>query len=317
MSTNGTLNMFDLAPRELTNSAIWAWLLDGINQEDSVDPRIPIARRFFENLSLSPPRGAVRISTEKTLPSGARLDVVLEWQDAEGPVFLFIENKVLPAQGLAHQVAGYLKELGDLHERIVPVVLTHDERASDQMAASGLFPKSLPPIFTLRDMLELLTGLDTATGSILGEFRAHLSGKIQKLRQIEQALRRGGADIDYWLPEIQRRGVEDLFSEYLAAAERSGCSGVDFNFGRSVAVRYAPRNGLKGNPVFSLHPKKCDFEQGLWIGYNHATWEKIFGWPFPEENLPELFENQPDSKQPHWHFGFFATVEAVQRLFSF
>jgi hypothetical protein len=215
-----------------------------------------VAQRFFQSLSLSPPQGEVQICTEKTLSNGACLDVVLEWKDEGERYFLFIENKVLPAAGLAHQMAGYIKELDDLNEQIIPVVLTHDERALQQLAASGLFPQALPEVFSISDMLNLFADLELAPGTVLGEFYAHLSSKRQKLRQINQSLQRGGADIDYWLPEIQRRGVDDLFSEYLEGVERRGCSRIDYNFGCSVAIRYAARPGMTGNPVFSLHPKK-------------------------------------------------------------
>ena len=46
------------------------------------------------------------------------------------------------------------------------------------------------------------------------------------------------------------------------------------------------------------------------------NWLSHFGTEFPTEVLPSDFADEPDSKQPNWHFGYFKMPEDLSVFFS-
>ncbi|WP_200341638.1 hypothetical protein [Rhodovibrio sodomensis] len=103
-------NLFEFAPRELSNSAMWAWILNGLRHPEPANARRQIATQLFEHLRIPVPRptDVLDIQTEYVLDmvsrgndtaltfSGKgndRVDVLMRF-NAPRPTFLFIENKV-------------------------------------------------------------------------------------------------------------------------------------------------------------------------------------------------------------------------------
>ncbi len=116
-----TMNLFELAPKELTNSAIWAWILHGLTEADADDTRRQIASKMLTALDVPIPMPSEvhEVATEKALcevnwppyavkaktatdsetkgnseRKSGRIDVFLRTQGGDPYVF-FIENKVV------------------------------------------------------------------------------------------------------------------------------------------------------------------------------------------------------------------------------
>lgn len=87
-------NVFRFAPRELSHTAFWAWLMQSIEAEDQPALRGPrrVALRLLQAHGVPPLRPPIRVDTEKWLNRRDRLDIRVE--DAAGTV-VAIENKVL------------------------------------------------------------------------------------------------------------------------------------------------------------------------------------------------------------------------------
>lgn len=67
------VNLFDLSPRELTNSAVWMWLLSGLGIPGSIRHRIAVD--LLTDLGVPVPDSVQELRTEYALPDGRRIDM--------------------------------------------------------------------------------------------------------------------------------------------------------------------------------------------------------------------------------------------------
>lgn len=307
-------NLFDLAPREMTNSAVWAWLLHGL-QDTSDTPRKRIATRLMEKIGVPVPDVIDSIETERILPNCCRLDVCMEGMVGRQRFIMFFENKMRYDSNADSQVAGYCEALQNEGYELYPVLLSS---FSGREILAKISRQWQPICLNLEEMIELVATEAHPYGTILSEFHDHLSRRLDRTRRAQTAFSRGNADPDMWLAVARENGVEELFTEYLSLAEAAGCSKIDFNQVRSVVVKYAHTPGLSGNPVLLVYLKMSSLTCGLRIGYNHVNWEKAFDLVFAKECLPADFADEPakQENQPNWHIGFVRTSNELRRIFE-
>lgn len=102
-------NLFHFAPRELSHSAFWAWVLQCTDSEDpllSAPKAVGLA--LLDATNTPRPLSEVKVETEVKLRKAGRLDVVVTVD--EGRATLVIENKVL-SKPAVEQLDRYEEEL--------------------------------------------------------------------------------------------------------------------------------------------------------------------------------------------------------------
>jgi len=312
----GELNLFDLSPRELTNSAVWAWILDGLNSsKDSL--RQSVANELLKTLNVPVPDEVRVLETERSLPDGRRMDVYLEGVKLGKEFIFFIENKVSHDTAVDSQVAGYLDALSQRGMAVYSAVLSLAPEIRQLIVNSPRFTEeNRPAVLDLEQMIGFFSRFNFAEESIHAEFLRHLICRNTRNNRVRNAFVRGGADPEMWLAVARKNGVEELFSEYVnLASQLEDVSGrqleVKYFNGRSVAVV-----GKSKRALFALHPEKSKRHVGLWLGYNHVNWLYHFNTDFPVNVLPEDFSDKPDGQQPNWHFGYIMNKQELALFFS-
>jgi len=310
------LNLFDLSPRELTNSAVWAWILDGLRSSENTSRR-EIAARLLRTLQVPIPDKVCVLRTEQPLPDGRRIDVYME-AEKEGRSFIFfIENKISTDYHVDSQVAGYLDALSSKECPIYSAILSLSPKIQHQVKESAKFTdERRPGVLDLDQMIDLFNCFELPNDSIPAEFLKHLKGRKQRMTRVRSSLSRGGSDPEVWLSVARQRDVEEEFSQFVDLCSEledtgGGAFALKYFSGRSIALM-----GKSNRPLLALHPKKSSSLNGLWLGYNHLNWKYHFGTDFPLTVLPTDFYDEADSKQPNWHFGFFKTPADLSLFFS-
>ena len=310
------LNLFDLSPRELTNSAVWIWILDGLRSPAS-SMRKEIAVRLLQELKVPVPEVIKVLKTEHSLPDGRRIDVYLEGESSGKPFIFFIENKVSHDASVDSQVAGYLDALANNEQPIYSAVLSLHPGIQQLIKNSSEFTKNnRPAVFDMEQMIGLFSCFDLPEESIPAEFLQHLITRKEQFDRVSSAITRGGADPEMWFTVARQNGVEDLFAQYidLASGVESSSNGqlyVEYFKSKSVAVLNKSKQ-----PILSLQPKKSTSASGLKLGYNSVNWLKHFDSEFPIDLLPADFADDPISGQANWHFGYFSQPEDLSLFFS-
>lgn len=310
------MNLFDLSPRELTNSAVWTWLLSGLTMPaESI--RYKIAIGILTDLNVPIPESVQLLKTEYALRDGRRIDIFLEGRSHGQPYIFFIENKVSGDPGIDQQVRGYIDVLKDRNIPVYSAIFSLYPGINNQIEQSQKFDsKTRPQVLDIDRMINLLSRYELHEDGIPAEFLRHLIGRKNKTIRVRTAIQKSGADPEMWIEVAKRNGVAELFMEYVDCAsmleEKSlGNLFIQYFTGRSVAVLAKPRR-----PLISLHPNRSVASKGLWIGFNDTNWKSTFGKAFPQSVLPADFERAPDSKQPNWEFGYLESAEEIQGLFS-
>lgn len=310
------MNLFDLSPRELTNSAVWMWLLSGLTMPEE-NVRRKIAKGLLTDLNVPVPDTLQLLKTEYSLPDGRRIDIFLQGQALGQPYIFFIENKVSGDAGIDQQVRGYIDALKDRGVPVYSAVFSLYPGIRSQIEQSQLFDaETRPQVVDTDRMINLLGQFELHEDGIPAEFLRHLIGHKDKAIRVRTAIQKSGADPETWLDVAKRNGVSDLFAEYVDCASvfevgSQGCLFVEYFTGRSVAVLAKPKR-----PLISLHPMRSMVNKGLWVGFNDTNWRANFGKAFPQSVLPKDFEKVPDSKQPNWEFGYLESAEEIQQFFS-
>lgn len=86
-------NLFEFAPRELSQSAFWAWVLQSTDPaEENLVGVARVGEELLDRVEMRPPRNSIEVDTEHTLENdGGRPDIYAE---IDGEVELLIEHKV-------------------------------------------------------------------------------------------------------------------------------------------------------------------------------------------------------------------------------
>ena len=117
------------------------------------------------------------------------------------------------------------------------------------------------------------------------------------------------SDVNYvkWKDVCTENGVLNLFDHYLSLADSTPLARIQFNQERSVAIH-------KGKPpLISLHPKKSNSINGLWIGYSSTNLKRFL----QANSLPKDFEKHEEVQGNNlWLFGYFCTTSDLDRLFE-
>jgi hypothetical protein len=124
-------NLFAFAPKELSHSAFWAWVFEGLNTENE---RIrDLARNLLQKLGAEYPGGCVAVSTEHSFGDGCRVDIAVSFEDQS---HLFVECK-RSAPVAEDQIIRYQQQAGDKTQ--IAVLSTHfDTSDLDELNVSSL-----------------------------------------------------------------------------------------------------------------------------------------------------------------------------------
>ena len=255
------LNLFDLSSRELTNSAVWIWILDGLRTSEK-SLRKEIAVRLLQELKVPVPDVIKVLKAENSLPDGRRIDVYLEGESSGKPFIFFIENKVSHDASVDSQVAGYLDVLSNKEQPVYSAVLSLHPGIQQQIKNSTKFTENnRPVVFDIEQMIELFSYFKLHEESIPAEFLQHLITRQKQSNRVRSAIIRGGADPEVWLAVARQNGVEDLFSMYIDLA-----SGLEVVTGGQIAVKYFNKRsvavlGKSNRPLLSLQPQKSKVDK--------------------------------------------------------
>jgi len=334
------MNIFTLAPKELTNSAIWAWILQSLASEQySDDPRRKIAEKMFSimGISLPAPSEIHEIITEKSLrtmhrPAGmlgsgnerGRIDVFFRTMGNQ-PFVFFIENKVAELNkdvtALLEQMERYYSYLDVISKTdnsyctlIYPAYFGYETDTAEALTELAKSRNSILNgrliTFPVPKMLAAFEGSGFEKNPILNDFHRWLKSR-EKFIGFRAAARRGvNVSIAEVIEASRPLGFGHLLAAFVSGMER--CSRVNSQISkRSVDVRNI--NFFKGaaTPI-TLRWYYNSSPNGLYIGF-HKQFDKILNVNFSHRSLPPAFAFEADSE---WLFGFLKTEEEISTFWS-
>lgn len=141
-------NLFQFAPRELSHSAFWAWVLQSTDPSlDAHSEVSELGETFLRDLDLPVPKTTIEVDTEHSLAGeGGRVDIHAE---IDGATMLLLEHKVsAPIRG--DQLAAYRRSVDE------PVHCVFLSTAYDLQKRQGELDVNGWALRDARDVLNLL-----------------------------------------------------------------------------------------------------------------------------------------------------------------
>lgn len=303
-------NLFDYAYKELTNTAIWAWILAN---EDSTDAElVEVSRRLRQKLGIPTEAKFIHVATNQNIDAKNQLDILATYEILDRKLFILIENKTGKSAGVLEQIKRYilkLQEEGAQHIR--PFIFSFDvelDAMREVHQKDGVFT------VTIRDMQDIFNQ-ETYINIVLEQYASFLKKKlilVQKMTE-HKGRKSGEMGYEYWQDISSRKGVEDLLFFYVEKAEGIQSCETRFNKNNSVHLQFKNEGAL-----VSARPKESNIVKGLKIGYSVTN----LGHRLDAAYLPSSFEDdkilQPNIPTGNeWRFGFFNNREAIAQFLSF
>lgn len=188
-------NLFEFAPRELSHSAFWAWVLDSLDsqEEDLRDVR-DLGRELLQSVGASPPKVSIEVETEYSLPGEAgRVDIYATIDDSEA---LLIENKVSDRPSV-DQLRAYKASPDAEEAHFLLISTTYPTQNAAKAEAEEPWT-----YLNAEDVLELL---DEVNGDypILTDYHRWLTDEVSQRRVLEEK----ALDSD---PELRMEGLRTV-----------------------------------------------------------------------------------------------------------
>lgn len=299
-------NIFDYAYKELTNTAVWAWILAS---EDSDDAELVDVCRSLKN-KLGVPAGAKlrHIATNQNIDAKNQLDILATYEIADEELYVLIENKTGKSVGVLEQIKRYILKLKDEGaQNIRPFIFSFDvelEHMREAHQKDGVF------IVTIRDMQDVF-GREPYQNIILAQYALFLKKKLfltQKMAD-HKGSKAGRMGYEYWQDISSRRGVEDLLFFYVEKSGSIHSCDIRFNINNSVHLQFKNQGAL-----VSARPKESNIVKGLKVGYSVTN----LGGRLDAAYLPSDFEDKEILQvRNEWRFGFFNNRDDIEQFLSF
>lgn len=322
-------NIFDFATKELTATAVWAWILDSERWDDDALRALTADLR----LKLGVPVDAVceDVQTEQNPddpglkllapaePAGLnegsgrrRIDILATYRMRDGGrLRLVIENKVRSDPNVIAQVTDYRERL---QRRVTGPVRAAVFTFDNALASSMLAKDSSVTVLTLSEMVALIEKHGSSS-AVLRDYCSFLKDKLTVLNA--SPVRGSGQtypeNVARWSVVGTQRGIEPLLETYTASAEKYGYS-VTYSKGRSIFLTIGNKS-----PVVSVHPSKSSAAQGLWFGVSVTNLSRVHNVPFGRAEMPIDFSWQVETQSGNeWRFGYLSPdqIELTLRRIS-
>lgn len=328
-------NIFSYAPKELTNSAMWAWIISSLKTGHADDPRYVIAKNIFTELGIPIPAAAdvAEVQTERsfklintgpvTIPSGqGRIDVFVRISGAR-PAVLFIENKVTD---LSREVAGLLTQIQKYDEQfrltvqrlptyattIYPAYFGYEDWVADELVQyahqSDPSLASRLRVFPVTKMIAAFQGTGFESDPVLSQFYAWLLVK-QKFIDIRRKARlKQHAPISDVIEAGRSVGFGHLLEKFMSVFDnslvRSEFTDVRVDI-RNINFRRYGSTPITIRWFYNSGPN------GLYVGL-HEDLRQTGRHSF-FRRLPGDFAYEQDQR---WVFGYLRTEADVERFFE-
>jgi len=172
-------NLFRFAPRELSQSAFWAWVLNSLDpSHDEREDVRAVGEALLERVGAGVPRTSIEVETEHTWGDAGRVDIHV---DIDGEAEVVVEHKVT-APLRPHKLFAY-QESGDESVSFVLLSSSYDlwKRRTDD-GYEGFEPWTL---LDAEDLLDILPS--TATSHpVVADYRAWLSDRVDEWKGLEE-----------------------------------------------------------------------------------------------------------------------------------
>lgn len=330
------MNLFSLAPKELTNSAIWAWILHSLCEtSEEAGPRQQIAMNLLARLQVPVPNSGDihEIQTEKVLPTlqrpacrvkgqNRRIDVFLRTK-GENPFVFFIENKVVEQENqlaaLLEQIEGYdsyfetVRRVDPSYASIVyPAYFGYEPDTADRLIALAK-KKGSSLAERLRCcpasvMLEAFAGTDFVSDPILKNFHDWLQSR-RKFIEFRAAARAGcNVPVEDVIEASRELGFSELLNAFWNGLQR--CQPVHSQISL-VRVDVRNINFFRGGATpLTVRWYYDSGRNGLYVGL-HENFASIMGRPLPTDAIPPGFAYE---KESNWLYGYFQSAEEIDRF---
>jgi hypothetical protein len=327
-------NIFSYAPKELTNSAMWAWILSALKTEDHHHPRYAIAQNILNRLDVPIPRpeDIAEIHTERSfkkintgkidIPSvKGRVDIFLRVAGA-APAVLFIENKVVEndIERLYRQIKDYdeqfqfiKRQLPAYASNIYPAYFGYEDWVADQLVlrarqSDGDFAHRLK-VFPVTAMIDAFQGTEFDQDPVLKQFYSWLIIKKKFVTIRRQARMKSYPPVADVIEAARDFGFGHLLEQFMA-----GYAGCSLLRQQITQVRSEIRNinffQGRGTPL-TVRWFYNSGPNGLYVGL-HQNIERLTGIDF-FQNLPEDFGYEQDGE---WIFGYLRTERHIQAFWT-
>lgn len=297
-------NLFDYAFKELTNTAVWAWILanEGSDDQELSD----VSRTLRCRLGVPENARFLHVASNQNIDAGNQIDILATYESGNEKVFVLIENKTGKDDNVLVQTKRYISKLRDCGaQHIIPFIFTFDvDIKRESFQEDGI------SIMTIMDMQRIF-GADSYKNIILNQYASFLKKKLFILLEMSKnkGNKNGEMSYEYWQGIASHRGVEDLLFFYVEKSGRLRSSETRFNKNNSVHLQFRREGAL-----ISARPKELNIVKGLKIGYS----VKNLGYRLDANYLPAEFEDEffPQGTN-EWRFGFFDNRGSIDRFLSF
>lgn len=299
----GQPNLFLYASKELSNTAVWAWLFSQLTENAAPKEKTrTVARNLFSELDLPQPDYVMRVAVEDGLPNGGRVDIHCTYRSNNHDVTVVIENKIAKDNEVVDQVARYMNFIGQ-SDFVYYFIFSFDDTLENYRRS--IRDKGIR-LFLLERMADFFKKQDTEHDDILSHYKDFIISKHDRNQKARRALEKGEKTSDgdlyqLWTERALRQGVEDLFKSYLSFIEETNGQ-KEFNKGKSVAAKYEDSKGVE-RPIFAVWLDRSDYTRGLRIGYSENNLQKM-GNSVRGNILPASFDNREHYQgRNRWRFG--------------
>lgn len=327
-------NIFSFAPKELTNSAMWAWIISALKLGDHSSPRYSIAKNIFAKFDISVPRpeDVVELHTERSFRQINRGEVVIPSVKDRVDIFMriggsfpatiFVENKVVErdVDDLYRQIRRYDEQFKLIKSRlpsyvgaVYPAYFGYEDWVADQLL---IHAHQLDQDFADRLKVLSVTGMinafeesDFDREPVLAQFYSWLTVKkkfVNIRRQVRMKVRPSIGDVVDAGSEV---GFGNLLEQFMVGFEncrvlKARISEVRIDI-RNINFFQGSSTPLTVRWFYNSGPN------GLYIGL-HRNVERLTGVDL-FQSLPRDFGYERDGE---WIFGYLRTAEHVEQFWG-
>ncbi len=305
-------NVFDFASKELSATAVWAWILDAELSDDSALMAVNAGLRLklgvpidavLESIELekNPDDPGLKLQTPSESEERSdrkRIDILASYRMADGELLrLVIENKVRRDPNAIEQVMGYRDRLQQrVSGPVRAAVFTFDDALASSTSAVG-------GSVTILALAEMVTLIDehASSNAVLDAYVSFLKDKltVAKASAVRGPGEHNPENLARWSVVGDQKGIKSLLDTYVACAESLGFS-VTHSKGRSIYLTIKNRS-----PVISVHPSKSSAANGLWFGVSVTNLDRAHNTAFSRTDMPVDFAWQVERQSGNeWRFGY-------------
>lgn len=330
------MNIFSVAPKELTNSAMWAWIFAGLRlPEGTDDPRRAIAVNALKIMGVPVPNPADvhEVLTERSLRtvrdiqgknSSLRMDIFMRCT-GKIPFVFFAENKVVELSekrnGSTKNIENLLKQIEDYDSylrmiaceqpsycsKVYPAYFGYEPDVAKEISrvasknASDLNGRIIG--FHIDKMLQSFHGVDLGGNYVLRNFKKWLESRKKGLDIRSRIRSNEKIDIHEIYEFSQEMGFYDLLSNFISLYKKSKLNNLRCEVGgRNL-------NFMKGSSTpLTLRWFYNSGHNGLYVGV-HKKYNEMMGLKSRFQDFPNGFAYEKDCE---WNFGYLTCVDDVK-----